>query len=193
MNTRIPLIVLTVIALAIAGWSMTRDQYTFASGSRIWVEGTSTVHDWSCEAGRVTGTVAAEPGTGGLASISSVTVNIPVTGLDCSNGTMNGKLRDALNASANPNISFSLSSAQVGSVNNGRFAIEASGRLSIAGTTRTMNISAVGQPLSNGRFRITGSVPFAMSSFGVDPPTALLGTLRTRDNVTVRFDVTLQS
>jgi hypothetical protein len=30
-----------------------------------------------------------------------------------------------------------------------------------------------------------------MTDFGIDPPTALLGTLKTRDEVTVYFDVTV--
>ncbi len=183
-------LVLAVAALVVAGWNVTPNQYTFASGSRVWVEGTSTLHDWSCDAGQINGNVAAEPGTGRLTAISGVTVTIPVASLDCDNSTMNGKLRDALAAA--PNISFSLSSAQVGSLNNGLFAIRASGRLSIAGVTRTMNISATGRALSDGRFQITGSIPFAMSQFGVEPPTAMFGTIRTRDNVIVGFDVTVQ-
>jgi len=169
---------------------VTEDQFTFASGSRVWVEGTSTIHDWSCEAGRLNGNIAAELGNDRLTAISGVNVTIPVASLDCDNSIMNGKLRDALAAA--PNISFSLSSARVESVNNGLFAIEASGRLSIAGTTRTMNFSATGRALSNGRFQITGSIPFAMSQFGVEPPIAPLGTTRTRDEVTVRFDVIIQ-
>ncbi len=184
------LLALTIVALTAAGWSFSQDQFTFASGSRVWVEGTSTLHDWSCAAGQINGNIAAEPGTGRLNAISGVTVTIPVSSMDCDNGTMNGKLRDALAGAAN--ISFSLASAEVGSLNSGIFAIRGSGSLSIAGVTRTTNISATGRALSNGRFRITGSVPFAMSTFGVDPPTALLGTIRTRDNVTVGFDVTVQ-
>ncbi|MCH7639733.1 MAG: YceI family protein [Bacteroidetes bacterium] len=190
MKTHLFFLVLAVAALVVAGWNVTPNQYTFASGSRVWVEGTSTIHDWSCQAGQINGNVTAEPVTDRLTAISGVTVTIPISSMDCGNGTMNGKLRDALAAA--PNISFSLSSAQVGSVNNGLFAIRASGSLSIAGVTRTMNISATGRALSNGRFRITGSVPFAMSRFGVDPPTAMLGTIRTRDDVIVGFDVTVQ-
>jgi len=169
---------------------MSEDQFTFASGSRVWVEGTSTFHHWSCEAGQLDGNIAAAPGTDRLAAISRGTVTIPVASLDCDNSIMNGTIRDALAAA--PNVSFLLSRAQVGSVNNGLFEIEASGRLSIAGTTQTMNFSASGRALRNGRFRIIGSIPFAMSRFGVKPPAAPLGTTRTGDDVTVRFDVIIQ-
>lgn len=186
MKTRLFFLMFASAAILLAGWNSTPD-YSFASGSKVWVEGTSSVHDWSCEAGRINGGITAESG---LSTISALTVTIPVSSMDCDNGTMNGKLRNALDGS--PNISFTLANARVGSVNNGRFAIQASGTLAINGVSRTMNINATGQPLSNGRVKITGSVPFAMSRFGVDPPTALLGTLRTGDNVTVRFDVTVQ-
>ncbi len=190
MNTRNILLGLATTAFIVAGWTTSMDRFTFASGSRVWVEGTSSVHDWSCQAGRINATMAAEPGTDRLTAISALTVTIPVANMDCANGTMNGKLRDALAGA--PNITFTLSSARIGTVNSGRFAIQASGSLSMKGVTRTMNFPATGQALGNGRYRITGSVPFAMSQFGVDPPTALLGTIRTGDNVTVRFDVTAQ-
>ncbi len=185
-------VALAISGLALAGWSISQNQYAFADGTRVWVEGTSSVHDWSCAAGQINGSLTAEPGSGQLTAISGVTVTIPVAGLDCENSTMNNKLRDALRASANPNITFTLSNARVSAASNARFPIQATGSLRMAGTTRTMNVTASGQGLSNGRFRITGSVPFAMSTFGIDPPTALLGTLRTGDDVTVRFDVTLQ-
>lgn len=194
MKARILLVAVAIAisVLAVAGWTVIQNQYTFANGTRVWVEGTSSVHDWSCAAGRINGSLSGEPGTGALSAINGINVTIPVASLDCENSTMNGKLREALRASANPNITFTLSNARVSALSNGRFPIQATGSLRMAGTTRTMNISASGQALSNGRFRVTGSVPFAMSTFGIDPPTALLGTLRTGDNVTVRFDVTLQ-
>jgi len=190
MKTRLFLLALAVAVLSVAGWNVAPENFTFGSGSRVWVEGTSTLHDWSCEAGQINGNIAAEPTTDRLTAISAVTVTIPVSSIDCDNGTMNGKLRDALEGAAN--VSFTLASAQVGSVNNGIFAIRASGSLSIAGVTQTMNISATGRALGNGRFQITGTIPFPLSQFGVDPPTAMLGTIRTRDNVTVGFDVTVQ-
>jgi hypothetical protein len=41
-----------------------------------------------------------------------------------------------------------------------------------------------------GGLRATGVSTFKMTDFGVKPVTALLGTIRTGDAVTVKFDIT---
>ncbi|NNF58004.1 MAG: YceI family protein, partial [Rhodothermaceae bacterium] len=147
--------------------------------------------DWDCAAEQLTGTVDAEPTAERFTALGGVSVSVPAARIDCDNGIMNGKLRDALQADAHPTIRYTLTSARVGTVNNGRFGIEATGQLSIAGATRTVRVPASGQALGNGRFRITGRVPLTMTQFGIDPPTAMMGTMRTGDAVTVHFDVTV--
>ena len=187
MNARATLTAVALIAaLGLAGWNVAT-RYTFASGSRVWVEGTSTIHGWDCEAGRVNATMDATTASGAMNAISALTVTVPVAQMDCDNGTMNRKLRDALGTSP---IQFTLTNANVGNVSNGRFGVRATGRLTIHGTTRNQTFTVIGRPLSNGRFRFTGEVPVTMSQFGVEPPRAMAGTLRTGDRVTVKFDVT---
>jgi len=187
MNLRVLSLALLVAAAGLAGWTA-MERFTFAGGSRVWVEGTSTVHDWTCSATQISGSLDATPAQAGLSGLSGLTVTVPVNALDCDNGTMNGKMREALGTSA---IRFTASSARVGAASGGRFPVEVDGQLTIHGTTRAQRIQAQGQDLGNGRYRFTGSVPVTMSQFGVTPPTAMLGTLRTGDRVTVRFDVTI--
>ena len=174
------------VLLGLVGWQAA-PRFSFTSDSRVWVEGTSTVHDWSCDADQITSALDAAVASGALSNISSLTVTVPVAGLECGNGTMNGKLRDALGSSP---IRFTLSNARVGTPNNGRFLVEANGQLTIKGVSRAQRIQAEGRVLDGGRFRFTGEVPVTMSQFGVDPPRAMMGTLRTGDRVTVKFDVT---
>ncbi len=187
MNHRILFSGILLAALVGAGWSVAQERLSFQQGSRVTVEGTSTVHDWSCTTTSITGTLDAADGFTGL---SALTLSIPVNSLDCGNGTMNGKLREALCTST---IRFVLADARVGSPNGGVFGVEANGQLTIKGAARAQRVSAQGRDLGNGRYRFTGSVPLTMSQFGVTPPTAMLGTLRTGDRVTVRFDVTVGS
>ncbi|MDX1419898.1 MAG: YceI family protein [Rubricoccaceae bacterium] len=187
MTPRAFSLALLVAVAGLAGWAAL-ERFTFASGSRITVEGTSTVHDWTCTAGSFTGAFDAAVAEAALSGINGLAVTVPVGALDCNNGTMNGKLRDALGASA---IRFVASTVRATPPSGGRFAVEADGQLTIRGATRAQRVQAQGQVLRDGRYRFTGSVPVTMSQFGVDPPTAMLGTLRTGDRVTVRFDVTV--
>lgn len=166
------------------------DNLQFQPESTLTVKGTSTVHDWQCASPQIAGTLQAEAASdGALTGLKTVSVTIPVQGLDCNNGTMNKKLRDALKASSSPAIRFSLSGAEIGTGTGSTFPVNATGRLTIAGQTQTVRIAAQGEVLGNGRYRFHGEVPLQMSAFGVDAPTAMLGTLKTGDAVTVAFNV----
>lgn len=173
-------------ALGAAGWIA--QSYTFDSSSKIWVEGTSTVHDWKCQVGQFAGTVNAEAAEASLANLSTTTLTVPVQGIDCDNGTMNGKLRDALGSSP---IRYALTSATVGApAADGWFTIRTTGQLSIAGTAQTVQMNVKGKAVDGG-FRLAGQHSLQMTDYGVSPPTAMLGTLKTGDQVTVHFDATV--
>ena len=177
--------------LSLAGWMPGHAPLTFASGGTVSIEGSSNVHRlWTCTAAQVTGAGDGVLTATTLTSLSALTVTVPVAQIDCGNGTMSGKLRTALLAPTAPTVRFVLSSATLGALRNARSTVTAQGQLTVAGQTRPVQITAQGQPVG-GRFRVTGSVPLLMTQFGIRPPTAMMGTMRTRDAVTVRFDVTL--
>lgn len=179
--------ILPLAALAVLpAWNTPLPPFSIASGT-VRVAGTSNVHDWHCTSSRLTGSFQGEANGAALASVSNLTVTVPVATLDCRNGTMNGNLRRALNASAQPNIRFTLASATV----SGR-TLTGSGQLTINGTTKAVAIRADAAPADGGGFRITGSVPVVMSQFGVTPPVAMMGAMRTGDRVTVSFDVVVR-
>ncbi len=177
--------------LSLAGWIAADEPLTFVRGGTITVEGTSNVHGWDCTTTQFTGNADGALAATGITGLSALSVSIPVAQIDCDNGTMNTKLREALRASAAPNIRFVLGNAAVSTPRSNRFNVNAGGQLTIAGQTRPVTFTAQGQALANNRYRFTGSVPVTMSQFGVRPPTAMMGTMRTGDRVTVRFDVTL--
>lgn len=183
-------VTLTAIALIVLGGAAVHapDSFTFEPDSRIWIEGTSTVHDWTCNVERFTGSLEATAAGTTLNALSGTTVSVPVNRIECNNGTMNGKLRTALGESP---IRFTLVSATLGARQaDGWFSIRANGRLTIAGASQSVSMTVRGKALSADRFRFTGQLPLRMTDYGVDPPTALLGTLRTGDQVTVHFDAT---
>jgi len=179
---------LTVISLA--GWVAADEPLTFRSGT-ITITGTSNVHGWTCTTTSFTGSGNGAITAPGLSGLSALTVSVPVARIDCDNGTMNTKLRESLRASAAPNIRFVLGNATVSTPRSGRFVVSTSGQLTIAGQTRPVTFTANGQAVAGGQYRFTGSVPVTMSQYGIRPPTAMMGTMRTGDRVTVAFDVTL--
>lgn len=165
-------------------------RYTLEAASTVHIEGTSSLHDWTCTAAKVNGWMDVEAAADGAVAIARVEVIVPVRAIDCKNGTMDKKTRNALQADAHPNIRYVLDSAEVlPGTDRHRFSLRAAGRLTVAGAERPLGMMVSAVRLADGRYRFTGQAPLRMSDFGVEPPTALLGTLKTGDQIVVSFDV----
>lgn len=100
---------------------------------------------------------------------------------------MNKKVREALGVNKATNMTFVLTSATTTPAANGAFKADLKGSLKMAGVTKPINVIASGKSLTNNQIQFEGSIDIVMSDYGIDPPTALLGTLHTGDKVTVRF------
>ncbi|NNF04256.1 MAG: YceI family protein [Rhodothermales bacterium] len=173
--------------------SMAAYESVTAENSRMWVEGTSTIHDWECPVNDFTAQIrAAADGEDGemLASIGRISVTAAVESIECEKGKMNRKLRDALLSDDFPDVTFEAESAEITASEAGPTAY-AVGTLTMAGETRDLSVSATISRTDDGRILLTGRAPIVLTSFGIDPPTALLGTLKTGDEVFVRFEVVL--
>ena len=159
---------------------------SFQPGSKVWVSGTSTVRSWRCESTQVGGN--AQAGGTQLSQVSqgSGEITIPLSTLDCRNGTMNGHMRNALKASDNPTIRFRATSVAVSADGAARMT----GPLTIAGQTREVTINGTAASQS-GRLRVTGTRQLNMTDFGVQPPRLMAGTMRVNPAVTIGFDVVL--
>lgn len=161
--------------------------------SDISIAGTSNLHDWESAVTKISwrGTLGFNDGV--LSELSDVKVNIPVEGIISTKGRiMDGKTHDALKGEEHPNIVFTLTSATI-SNNSTKSTVAAKGRLTVAGVTKTVNMQVVITPLADGQYQVTGTYPMKMTDFGIDPPTALLGTLTTGDDVTINFTLTLSA
>ncbi|MDX1438662.1 MAG: YceI family protein [Rubricoccaceae bacterium] len=177
-----------VVAL-LSSASLDSARYEVLPTSRIWIDGSSTVGAYSCAGDRVTGYgVVEEEHTPTV----EVEVAVPVRSFDCGIRQMNSDLAEALKAESHPNISFSLDRVDVllDSPAHGVWVpITAVGDLVVAGTQRRVSVALEGQKQSDAHVRIRGSVPLEMTDFGIDPPTRLLGLVRTRNEIDVRFDI----
>lgn len=169
-----------------------------ADASTMTISGTSTLHDWTCQVEAVEGylrtkQVPAEAASDvGLGELSAVSVKIPVQQIECGKDRMNGNLREALQANAYPTIIFQLQTASVAPLPDSAgawFQVEAEGRLAVAGTWQPVRLDVRGQRLDDGRLRFVGETPLTMTSFDVDPPSFMLGAVKTGDEITVAFDV----
>ncbi len=180
------------ISLSAGAWSQrnTVTTYHVSENSRLWVEGTSTIHAWKCEVRTVTGTMELEFDLDASRDIVGTQIVIPVTDLDCESGTMNKKMFKALGSETNPNILFELDAATISNDQDGTVNhVDADGWLMIAGQTRRIALVGISVDRVSDGLKFSGSVKILMSDFGIKPPTALLGTLKTGDQVEIHFNL----
>ena len=180
------LIIFTFNFLAVGQTSFT------IQNSMISIEGTSNVHDWVSEVTQVKATGELLIDKQELKAIHKVKIEIPVKGIKSSKGSiMDGKTYKALQWEAFPNIVYELKEVVALDHNKEGYTVNTVGNLTIAGTTKPINLEVKGKILANGSIQFTGAKQILMTNFNIDPPTALLGTLKTGDEVTVKFDLTL--
>jgi len=196
MRTR-ELISLALTALLTVGGSAggQSTRLTVGPESRLWVEGGSNLHDWSCKASSVDAAIEVDDAffktkTVSATSLKRVQVKVPVRNLKCGNGKMDNNLYKALKADDASEISYSLATFDVvPGATTDSFTVKAVGALTIAGTEKTLTMDVTAARLPDGSIRAEGALPLLMTDFGVKPPTALLGTLRTDNKITVKFSL----
>jgi polyisoprenoid-binding protein YceI len=184
--TRLTSILSLSLVLAMAGWqTQETDRYEIIEGSTLWVEGTSSLHDWRCDVVDMAGTFSIddeEQVTDVVSASFSVASN-----LECKNGTMNRKAHAALGVKDHPSITFELTSSEVEAGEEGAFTVKAVGLLSIAGETREVTTTVHATRNESDQLVLSGFFPVKMSDFNVKPPKAMLGTIKTGDDITVHF------
>jgi hypothetical protein len=189
--------IVMLLGTAILSGSTALPAFQLAPQSRLWIEGTSTIRDFTCRAGTLTGTVEAGPGIPSLAisdleaAVRKVDLVIPVAALDCNNGTMNTHMRKALKATQNPTIEYRLSTYDVVPGEGNEARLRLNGTLALAGQEKpiTMDATAI---YAGGTLRVQGAWPIVMTEWGMTPPSLMMGTMKVRDRVMVNFDVVLK-
>lgn len=152
------------------------------------IHGTSSVHDWDMKVTKVN----SEFGLNASKQITTLTVKIPVTSIKSGKGIMDGKTYDAFDAKKNPNIIFQLTEASSAKWSDKESEITITGNLSMAGETRKISFKTLGKITKTGDYQLKGNVSLKMTDYGMKPPTAFFGTMKTGDGITVLFDVTFK-
>jgi polyisoprenoid-binding protein YceI len=123
-----------------------------------------------------------------------VDVKVPVRALKCGNEKMESIMYDALKAGDASNIAYILASLETkrATATDGS-VVHATGTLSIAGRENTVRMDVRAERLADGTIRAVSEVPILMTDYGVKPPKALLGAIRTGNQVVVKFELYVAS
>jgi polyisoprenoid-binding protein YceI len=167
--------------------------------SKVTLAGSSNVHDWSCKSSNFQATIELDsnyqtrPMTELTKPITKVAVTVPVTSLKCGNGKMDQNMYKALRASEFPDIQYVLASYVVdaGLATRDGFTAKTLGDLTVAGKTVRVEIPITALRKDGGSMTGEGTLKLLMTDFGIKPPVALLGTLRTKNEIQISFNVLL--
>ena len=163
-----------------------------SNGHEISILGNSNVQRWSAAVPRVNANADIVVNNGRIEAISRLQVEIDATAITGSEGNiMTNKIQETLSTRQNPRIIFRMSRVNGITHNGSEFNVNATGNLIIAGVTRPVEITAQGRVLPNGDIQISGVEELKMTSWQLEPPRAMLGALRTSDDFTVNFLITL--
>lgn len=149
--------------------------------STMMITGTSSLHDWEMEVNEfdVTGTISD-------ATVKNLNVTVTAKSMKSGKSIMDGKAYDAVKADDYASIVFSATQLAI----TGK-SISGQGSLMIGGETRPVELIATIEEMNGAEWRIVGSLPLKMKDFNIEPPTAMFGTLKTGNEVIIKYDITI--
>lgn len=156
----------------------------------IKLNGTSNLHDWEMKAISGTSDASFVVDNDKVTSLSKMNFSLPVKNLKSGHGVMDKNTYKALNNDVNPNISFVLTSATVIATGGNNYKLNCVGKMTIAGTTNQTELLATGiyNPADKS-FTVTGIKKMKMTDYKVKPPKALLGTIKTGDDISISYNL----
>lgn len=160
------------------------------SNSKVMVTGTSSIHDWEMAVKDYDCLVSASADENQQISIESIKFSCFAESITSDNKIMDNKAHKALDSDDHPKISFS-SNGTISATP--KSATKTKGKLQIAGKEKEVELEFSVDEAQNDQFTVSGKIPVKMSDFGIDPPTAMMGTLKTGDEVVIHFDIVLQN
>lgn len=182
--------------------------YISRSGSKMRIEGTSSVHDWQCESPFIGGSLEVGPGFPGEPGASAKPGKVDVKGevfitvrslksLEKDgkpySDAMDDRMCTAMEASKYPKITFyvtGLTLKEAAASKDKPYVFDATGNLVIHGVTNSISMPVNVLPLADKKVKISGTTTVKMTAYKVEPPAPklALGFIKTGDDVKVIFD-----
>lgn len=167
-----------------------QEMLTFAEGSEVKVDGSSTVSDWSVPVKKLEGKMQMDEDFSGKKGdkIHDILIVMDVKSMEGRGPDMNEKIYKAFKAEEHPQIIFESSEAICSGANEKGFTLSSKGTLKMAGQSKEVELTFEGTKSDKG-FAFTGNHKLDMTTFGMEPPTAFFGSLEVEKEVTVIFNI----
>jgi hypothetical protein len=166
------------------------------NSARVTIAGTSNIHEYTASTTLVRVTrVQLANGIAGPSfwddivkpgALEAFEIAIPAAKLSSPKDGLDKNMHKALKVQEHPDITFRLARVEPGAAG----AVKAIGTLRIAGVEREVAMKLTTQRKESG-LTVKGELQLLMTDYGIAPPKAMLGMLKTDPKVTVTFETVL--
>lgn len=161
----------------------------FLVADSVSINGSSNLCKWTEKVGKIWGETLIEVKEDDSFHVLAVHINLDVASIQSNRGKlMDKKTFHALMAEEYPQLIFELSSLEKTILKAKNSNLYSSlGKLSIAGVTRPIETEVKIIANTGTTFEVEGDQEINMTLFGIKPPNALLGIIKTRKVVRIHF------
>ena len=180
--------------LAFTARNSGQTKYQSAGGVKIIVEGTSNIHDWDMQSDKGTCTAIFEVNNAGaLTSLTTLSFSVPVESIKSEHKAMGKNTYKALNSDKYASISFVSGAAVIKPTGTSGYLLTTNGKLTISGVTKDVQLSATGVVNPDKSITYSGAYQLKMTDYNVQPPSIMLGTIKTGNAITVKYNLVLKA
>ena len=167
-------------------------KYTAKNNLSLVVSGTSTLHDWDMKS--ADGSFEANftlNAAGAITAVNGLSFVTNPTALKSGKGAMDKNAYKALKVDKFNTITYQSNAATISNLDATTYLVKTNGKLTISGSTQNAEISATCKVNPDKTISVMGSKKISMKDFGVEPPSFMMGTIKTGNDVTLKFDLKL--
>lgn len=154
--------------------------------STLRVDGTSNLHDWDLKAENQKGKISVEMADGKVTAIKDLQLSVVAESLKSGKSGMDKNTYKALKTSQHKEITFKLTKVNSINCTGSTCKVSLNGNLNIAGTSKPVDMT-FDMTSTSSNITLTGNKKMKMTTFNVEPPTAMFGTITTGDEIDVVF------
>lgn len=175
-----------LILLSVYGLPLMAQQAYTSSATTTTIKGTSTLHDWDMKSSVGNTQASFKIENGEIKDITSLTFTVNAETLKSNRSGLDKNAYKALKTSKHKNITYSMKSGTV-TKNGASYIIKTNGTLTVAGTTKPLALTTTATLNTDQSISVKGSTKFEMTTYGVTPPTVVMGTIKTGNAITIEY------